>query len=131
MDIIFLSFKKFNFLELSCVGSIFGHLGSFTHHFRCSGKKYLMVFPWHLPFFFYRFLTDILSCYCVLPYLVPPGAFWISHALLQSAPAEWMTYLGTQVFLDKQPIMNRGSLAFPFLIFNFSIFCISIFRYSF
>lgn len=75
-----------------------------------------------------RFSTDILSCYCVPRYLVPPGSFRISHALLQSAPAERITYLGTQVLLDKQPIMNRGKLAFFFFFFYFLIFfifCIS------
>lgn len=67
---------------------------------------------------FFRFSTDILSCYCVPRYLVSSGAFWISHALLQSAPAERITYLGTQALLDKQPIMNRDRLT----LFDFYIY---------
>lgn len=45
------------------VGANLGQLGSFAHPFRCFGKKYLMVFPWHLPFFsdtrqtFYRVIV--------------------------------------------------------------------------
>ena len=54
-----------------------------------------------------KFSTDIIPYYCLPRYLVPPGSFRISHALLQSAPAERITYLGTQVLLDKQPIMHR------------------------
>ena len=61
-----------------------------------------------------KFSTDIIPYYCLPRYLVPPGSFRISHALLQSAPGERITYLGTQVLLDKQPIMNRGRLGLKF-----------------
>lgn len=72
---------------------------------------------------FFRFWTDILSGYCVPRYLVPPGAFRISHALLQSAPAERITYLGTQAFTGQAANHDQGQTGLVLFNFNFYIFC--------
>lgn len=120
--------EEINFLKLLNVGSRFGHLALFTHHFRCSGKKYLMIFPWHLPFFsdsrltFYRVIVSTLfsSSWSLLNFTCTAS---ISSCRVDNLPRD--------PGLTGQAANHEQGQAGLFLkILFFIIFCILKYRYS-